>query len=314
MKRVILILFFSIMSCLCFSQSKVFLVGIGDYPSTNGWSKINAANDIRILQKTFHNSRITVLQDCDATYDGIISAMEKFTDSLSKGDTVIVHFSCHGQQMLPLSEIPTAEPDSLDESLIPYDALHKYSNSYKGNKHLRDDELTILINKVRAKVGEKGFVIVTLDACHSDGLHRSPTNTDVVYRGSSTIFGNLSEAALKSLSAKQYQTESGQISLPLGYSHVIYIHACRSNQVNRETIQNGLGYGSLSYSIYQTYQPGCLNDIPSFIASLKSRMSKLAPIQNIVIRSSINLNSNSASTPPPAKKKTTALERLLNIF
>ena len=54
-----------------------------------------------------------------------------------------------------------------DESWIPYDAYMTYCNNDRGEKHLCDDEISVLLQAIRNKIGKKGRLTVVVDACHS---------------------------------------------------------------------------------------------------------------------------------------------------
>ena len=171
MKRLLTIsLMFLTLFCSA-QQRRALLVGIANYPEESGWRKIHADNDVRlldsILSKTFC---VRSIVDKQATLDDILKELSYLRKSTSQGDTVLISFSCHGQQMFAIDN--NTEADSLDEALIPYDAKAKYSSHYQGEKHLRDDILSESITNIREKAGANGLVVVLLDACHSGDSFR----------------------------------------------------------------------------------------------------------------------------------------------
>ena len=296
------------------ARNRALLIGIGEYPESSGWEKISAANDMKLLSSTLKGYDITILQDEKATYSGIKNAFGQFTAKCTPGDTVIVHFSCHGQQMFPAIKTFANEPDSLDESLIPYDAKNKYSFSYKGEKHLRDNEFAELINPIRAKVSDNGFVLVLLDACHSDDLYKGTQDieSEPIIRGTRDIFGDIIP---EKVDTYKYATQKFNIEMHTGLSHVIYISACKAHQVNRETVQNGTGYGSLSYAFCETYRVTGLSDITLFAQQLNKKMKKIAAAQNLGAKASfiLDIEPQVQRKDTPAKKES-AIERLLKKF
>lgn len=315
-KRILVIFVFMVLCTLASARGKAFLVGIGDYPSESGWCKINSANDITLLKSVLTDYDITTLQDKAATYNGIVSSMKRFASSVQPGDTVIVHFSCHGQQMIQCVEDNAAEPDHLDEALVPYDALSKYSDSYKGERHLRDNEFSSLIDIIRQNASSNGLVLVLLDACHSDDSFRSTDDekNDVVIRGARDIFGLSDESKYDSV---MYRVTQLPIVTRDDLSPVIYISACKAYQVNREIVKDSKGYGPLTYSFAMTYTKGALSDLSRMVAIIKKTMGSLAPIQNIGVRSSIELSEpaiTQTETQKPKPQKS-AVQRLLdNLF
>ena len=314
MRRFLTILLSLTMAVSLHARGRALLIGIGDYPTESGWEKINASNDLKLLSKTLEGYQITTLQDSKATYNGIKAAFKKFTAECQTGDTVIIHFSCHGQQMFPAIKTFANEPDSLDESLIPYDAKNKYSFSYKGENHLRDNDFAKLINPIRAKVSDNGLVLVILDACHSDDLYKGTQDieSEPIIRGTRDIFGDIIP---EEVDTYKYATQKFNIEMHTGLSHVVYISACKAHQVNRETVQNGIGYGSLSYAFCETYRVTGLNDFNLFAQQLNKKMQKIAAAQNLGVKASFVLR---IETPIQQKetpvKKVSAVDRLLQIF
>ena len=306
------------MSCIliCLSaaaRNRALLIGIGEYPESSGWEKISAANDMKLLSSTLKGYDITILQDEKATYSGIKNAFAQFTAKCTAGDTVIVHFSCHGQQMVQEKENIQEEQDRLDEALVPFDAQRKISSSYKGENHLRDDEFGLMIDRLRERITNKGLVIVLLDACHSDTAFRSAEDEKkhIIIRGARDIFGADDESKYDPL---KYKKPLVMIPESDKLSDVLYISACKAYQVNRETIQNGIGYGSLTYSFCQMYSETCLQNLSAMVTTVKKDMGKIVPAQNVGISASFELQAEPKQAAAPAQKEESALDRLLNRF
>ena len=147
------IILFVVSISLFAQQKRALIVGISDYPITSGWSKINSDNDIDILKQGVRNVgfSLTTLENQNATKEGIVQALDKLKEVSCKDDTVLIHFSCHGQQFL-------TEEKELIEALIPYDALKYYAKAYRGENHLLDFELGAIINQIREKIGADGLL------------------------------------------------------------------------------------------------------------------------------------------------------------
>ena len=281
------------MSCIliCLSaaaRNRALLIGIGEYPESSGWEKISAANDIKLLSSTLKGYDITVLQDEKATYAGIKNAFAQFTAKCIAGDTVIVHFSCHGQQMVCL-EHSDDELDLLDEAIVPYDAKAKYSAKYNGNLHLRDDELSRLIDCLRETVQSHGFVLVTIDACHSHTLDRSENmiQTTSIIRGTGDIFGKNVDPSI--YLRHKYKTSKDVIPKLDDMSDVVFVSACKEYQKNQEIIIDGVGYGSLTYAFVNNMQHIATFNIAKFVEGIKETMYSLKLGQNPGFRASFNL-------------------------
>ena len=252
-KRLLFIGLICIVSLCCQAQQKhALIVAIANYPTESGWSKINSDNDKALLVPEFKRLgfKVTTLQNEQATKQGIIQSLSHLAKQVHSDDYVCIHFSCHGQQMEDNNQ---DEEDGLDEALIPYDAFLSYQKGiYEGNNHLRDDELEQHLAAIRKKLGEKGTLLVTLDACHSGTADRDEEyveDDDAPIRGTSAVFS--SNPFFLSPESKKVERQN---ILPQqeGMSSYCIISACQPFQRNFETKVEGVYYGTLSYALYQT--------------------------------------------------------------
>ena len=287
MRRLTVILLGLLLAVPMTAQKKAILIGVSDYPEESGWCKLNAHNDVTLLRDLLSSDwDVTVLEDRQATHNGIVSILDKAATSTSLGDTVLIHFSGHGQQMLPIEADPLHDPDMLDEAIIPYDAKKDWSPDYTGQNHLRDNEFGDLIDAIRNKVGVDGLVVVVLDACHSDSMPRIPgalAGTTVGYRGTSDIFGKeITNETIKN----RFKRDTSKIEI-INNSPVVYLSACQANSKNAEiTRPDGMGYGSLSYAVAGALNDGGVNDLIVFLDRVVTAMDTLVPYQNPGIRAS----------------------------
>lgn len=169
-------------------RKRALLVGISRYPqaSSNSWRPLNTHQDVVQLKEVliehgFAPNDVTILEDSDATAAGIRAAFRShLIDPARPGDTLLFHFSGHGQQVPDESG---DEIDGLDETLVPVNATNQRAT--EGAKtNLRDDEigawLRALVDKLRGPDGKlRGSVTVTLDSCFSG----TATRGDLVERG-----------------------------------------------------------------------------------------------------------------------------------
>ena len=222
-------------------QKKALIVGISDYPSTSGWSSINSDNDIDILKQAIKNVgfSLTTVENQHATKKGIVKALSKLKADISEKDTVLIHFSCHGQQFLSIEK-------GLLEALIPYDALKYYTKEYRGENHLLDFELGGFLNQIRKIIGSEGLLFVTIDACHSGDAVRGDKE-DAPIRGTNSVFTNdpfytvpNKKNIVKNKSIPKFDNESSFCA----------VYACQSYQNNYELKVGNIYYGSLSYALY----------------------------------------------------------------
>ena len=240
------------------AQNKLaLLIGIGEYPQDSGWPTIHGDNDVAIINdlligQDFKEHNICKLTNSAATKVGIMSALESILQKAKQGDVVYIHFSGHGQQV---TDLDGDEDDHYDEAWIPYDARKKYeADVYEGENHIIDDELNSYLNRLRAKVGVQGKIIVVADACHSGSGSRGISDEEVFVRGTSEKF----EIPVKKLNIVRKEA-------PV---HWLYVGACKPYQTNYEfKSNNGTYYGSLSYVIY--------NDSEDLAASTYSEVINL---------------------------------------
>ena len=250
-------------------RRRAFLVGISHYDTAltaYQWNNINGVEDINLLSPALKNQgffTITLL-DAQATFENIVSQIAQFTNKTKKGDIVYLHFSTHGQ---PIEDLNGDEEDGWDESIIPIDAYKIYRKGvYEGGKHLTDDILNKYVKKLREKIGPTGFLYVVIDACHAGTSSR--TNDETV-RGTHVGFTYSNKVFRPSKNKKSHY----RIEPSAKQSDVIFIEACRPDQVNTEIKVGGKRFGPLSYNIAQTLSSFTLStDAKGFIDSFKKTL------------------------------------------
>lgn len=324
MRKLTIILLFCLIAFPLISRNKAVLIGVSEYPEESGWRKLSSHNDVMILSDLLSTEwDVTVLEDKRATHNGIVATLTHLAERVSFGDTVLVHFSGHGQQMLPIIKDPANDPDMLDEAIIPYDAKKDWSADYKGENHLRDDEFGSLIDLIRQKAGIDGLVIVILDACHSDSMQKgqddAPDTTEF-YRGTSDIFGEIvSDDDIR----KRYNRDTSKIRID-NNAQVVYISACQANSKNAEiTRPDGKRYGSLSFAVSEAIRNEGIKDKKSFLDSIVFSMDALVPYQQPGIRTSFDyqkpstpraIDTDNSDVNEPSSRTSTYLFVLLGVL
>lgn len=295
MRNLIKTFIIAVLVCVIVGQNaqaetkRALLVGISDYGNTmedpNKWANISGANDIVLLSPLFteHGYSVTNLVDFQATHANITNAIAELAKESNKGDTVYIHFSMHGQ---PFEDLNGDEEDGWDEALIPVDAEMRYTEGvYEGKNHLLDDELEVYFNDIRSKLGPEGQLLVILDACHSGTASRGD---DDHIRGTREGFTR---------SGKYYTPDRTQetndyftVASTNGQSHVTFIEACRSYQVNREVrdVETNTWYGSLSFYIAQSMKDNKTVGSEEWVEAIKTGMANNRRLrkQNVVIEKS----------------------------
>lgn len=270
-------------------QKRAFLVGISDYGNPredpNKWSNISGANDVLLLTPVLqgHGYTVTSLTDCKATKNAITTEFDKLTKQCKPGDIIYLHFSMHGQ---PIEDKNGDEADGWDEALIPYDAQMKFQKGvYEGKNHLLDDELEIYFNNIRKKIGDKGQLLVVMDACHSGTMNRG--DGDHV-RG---VRDGFSANPEKLYTPDRTRETNGYYKVPTaaGQSPVTFLEACRSYQTNKEVRDSNTNtwYGSLSFYVCLASKSNAIGT-QEWIDAVKAGMTgdRRLRKQNMVIETS----------------------------
>lgn len=221
-------------------SKRAVIIGLGQYQDKT-WSTIHGDRDVPIVKKMLSDcgyTDIATLVNGQATKSEIEKAFASLLQRCKKGDIVYIHYSGHGQQ---ITDISGDEDDGWDEAWIPYDALFAYSNTYKGENHLVDDEIAIWMSKIKQKIGDAGKLLVVVDSCHSGDSLRDDNGEEVFCRGATDDF----IIPIKNKPHRSAKTKENWLTLT----------ACRDFQVNCEvkTIK-GNYYGMLSYALCNDYK------------------------------------------------------------
>lgn len=272
MKRQLIVFLFCLLAIVGNAQRKrAFMVGVSHYDTAltgYQWNNINGVEDIKLLSPVLKKQGfyLTTLLDGQATYQDITTQLTTFTNKTKKGDIVYLHFSTHGQ---PVEDIDGDEDDGWDEAIVPIDAYKLYKKGeYEGKKHLLDDQLNTYIEKLRSKIGPTGFLYVVIDACHAGTSSRA---NDESIRGTNVGFTPSRKIFKPSPDKKSHYKIEASPKL----SHVLFIEACRADQVNREIKIEDKHYGPLSYNIAQALSAKPLtNNASDFLNSLKATIIK----------------------------------------
>jgi len=174
MKNSLLVLAALLWSITLFAEKHALIIAVGDYPARTGWSSISSVNDVALINDAlvgqgFASDNISILKNEQATKAGIMQAIADLQSKIQPGDVVVIHYSGHGQQIF---DDNGEEIDDKDEALVPYDALVRYTSNYKGENHIRDDALGIIITEFRNALGKDGQLLFLLDSCHSGSATR----------------------------------------------------------------------------------------------------------------------------------------------
>ena len=269
MRKLLLIICLFIMATIAGNaqRKRAFMVGISHYDTAltgYQWNNINGVEDVRLLEPILKKQGfyLTTLLDEEATFQNITNQLATFINKTKPGDIVYLHFSTHGQ---PVEDLNGDEDDGWDESIVPIDAYKLYKKGvYEGKMHLLDDKLNEFVKKLRVKIGAKGMLYVVIDACHAGTSSRA---NDVTVRGTKVGFTYNNKVFRPSTQKKSHYKVEASSKL----SKVMFLEACRPDQVNMEIKVKDKRYGPLSYNIAQALQTKPIStDANGFLNSIKS--------------------------------------------
>lgn len=285
--RLLIIGVIMFISSFTFAQRKrAFLVGISHYDTyLTGyqWNDINGVNDVKLLSPilTSQGFEIVKLLDEEATFDAITKQLSLFIKKSKVGDIVYLHFSTHGQ---PVEDSDGDETDGWDEAIVPIDAYKQYRKGlYEGECHLLDDQLNTYIKQLRSRLGAKGHLYVTIDACHAGTSSRG--NDDII-RGTRVGFTSGDRVFKPNKDKRSHYRLQHSDKL----ADVVFMEACRADQVNTEIKIDEKRYGALSYHLAKAIQKEPLSKSPSDVLNVLQaeilQQGRWPNNQNLVIESS----------------------------
>ena len=265
------------------TQKRALVIAISNYPEETGWPSISCDKDVNVIKPVYEAqgfNDIVLLQDKEATHEGIKNGFKNLTTKCGKGDIVLIHYSGHGQQ---IADDNGDEADGLDETLVCYGAPSEYANGYTGEKHMRDDEFGQLIDDLRMKVGKSGNVLVVVDACYSGTVTRG---IGKIRGGKAAIippgykFNNAPENG-----SGNFLTEAKTRGASISIAPMVVFSASSFNEPNTETFDDaGVGVGSLSYAMAKALSK-CGKEFTyrSLFANVLSIMNEKVPQQTPMI-------------------------------
>lgn len=247
---------------------------------------IHGTNDVGIISNTLKSIgySVTVLCDKKATSDNIRKELSLLASKSKSGDTIYIHFSCHGQ---PFEDADGDEEDGWDESIVAYDAHTNYSRGvYEGEHHITDDVLNTFLSGIRKAVGPTGLVCVVIDACHAGGSSRGDEEDEESFcRGTKSGFSPNGKTYRPRINAQGFFG----IKSEKGMAHIMILEACRAYQSNYEIKQDGKYFGPLSYYVNKALSKGYSISNTRWIDQVRKMMEEDSRLtrQNMVYESSI---------------------------
>ncbi len=275
------LLFFSGLNRISAQTKHALLIGVGDYPEKSGWQSLNAANDIQLLKQAlllqgFTQENILILKDESATKAMISRYLtEDFPKQLNLGDIAVVHFSGHGQQ---IADNNGDEVDGYDEAIVPFDSPLKYEKGvYEGENLIRDEALGQFLRGIRKKLGVKGHLLVTLDACHSGTGTRGLGITRGTNQKMATPDYVIQNAArLNEDNSLEQEMNGSKTNL----APMVTFFSTSAGELSYEFQDNqNQSYGLLSYTLSKLLSSTHPTNYQALLEKLKLEMNKLGALQ-----------------------------------
>ena len=251
------------------ARNRALLVGIGKYDTQKtGWSVLHGDSDVDmlahfLLKNGYDKGDVKSLKNGQATKAAIVKALKELAIICQPGDRVFFHFSGHGQPISDLNGDESKKP--FDEAIVAYDACRtrRYKigdNYYNGENHLTDDELNFLLDNIKKKLGSKGYLFVSFDACYSEGLEMAKSlinneDVDIIgpIRGTADILKITRDSRLAKNPRPRIFSKGARM---------VVVSACRDYERNYEYRDRTTKryHGSLSYCLTKLIDSGCKID------------------------------------------------------
>lgn len=267
------------------------IIAIGDYPNPqeNGWYNISSARDVPYITKSlqmFGFNQINLLQDSQATKQGIIKALQDLHNRTKQGDVVFVSVSAHGER---ITDDNGDEADGMDEAIVPYGARYLPRDTSKAyfDSYLRDDLVIELLNNIRAKAGKGGQVVLFSDVTYF--------SSDESYMPAETAQSQ-SKQQLIVTRGESFYAEIETFGKKAGgnLSPFVFLAASKSNEFNYETRDDdSLAVGAFSFCFYKSVQNANQKGLKfanfnHLFYAMVDWMQQKAPRQHPVIAGDVN--------------------------
>ncbi len=242
---------------------RALLIGINDYPTS---PLRGCVNDVLLMYKMlwekfdFDPDNIRVLTDREATKDNIIDELEYIVEASKAGDTIYIHYSGHGSQVVVSDWTDSDEADGRDEILCPVDM--------DWDDPFRDHELGAILQDIVDGVD----TVVCLDCCHSGtGLRNTwvtptelKTPRDVVNRFIPPPVDNiLSNPKIKIDENLNFELPTPDVAdkqtLKNGFlidtakqKNIVLLAGCQENQTSADSWFGERYQGAMTYTLVKT--------------------------------------------------------------
>ena len=273
-------------------QKHALIIAVGKYDlNTTGWWSLSSKDDAKLLHKTlqqigFKPENIDTVVNERATKNGVLKSLDDLEREIKAGDIVVIHYSGHGQQ---LPDDNGDEEDKLDECLVLFGAKNPTVKRipYDISGYLRDEEFGAALEKIRAKLGSEGHLLVVMDSCHSGSGARDVG--DEANRGDHPYRGDTTQPVQDNEIGFGIAIDSKNQSTP-NLCKYVFISAANANQLAKQnTEEPGKGFGALTYAFSKAIGGRSNNETyQSLFASIMSEIKGRGLRQTPTIEGDIN--------------------------
>jgi len=278
-------------------MNKALIIGINDYtlsPLKGCINDMTAIASYLIDNKVFKENEIRLLANNRATTYAIKQRLEWLVADIQEGDKLFFYFSGHGAQFPSRNKY--GEVDGLDEVICPYDF------DWSSEKVIRDNYFV----KTFARIPKDVRFIWISDSCHSGDLSDTSPYYFYKYRKNKEepyetdgqkakfipqpidIFWRTMTAEKEKIQRENPLTEK-----------VVYLSACRSNQIARDAKFGEIYHGAFTY----------------FLMEVLKNSSKDDNLGKIIYNARKLLNKNGFKQIPQVEGNKTLIEKTIdNIF
>lgn len=221
------------------NEKFALVIGIDDYingePDGRGdlGGCVNDANSIEqmLIERGFTKDKITKLLNNQATREGILNALDKLVDDVSKNPDaiVVISYAGHGDQV---TDQNGDEEDGLDETIVPADVAMNGQGD-KTIADITDDEIEERFTKLAKSTRNITFIF---DSCHSGTPSRNvnaPPKGSRVRRLPAT---DERQRLRKPSTSKRGNVADSDIGFLDRSKSYVAISGCRSDQESGETL------------------------------------------------------------------------------
>ncbi|MEM1129020.1 MAG: caspase family protein [Pseudomonadota bacterium] len=217
------------------ADNYALVIGINDYETqTDLGGAVNDAQLIAGALQEFGVSDLRVLLDRDATYDAVSGAWNELLDQAESGDTLILTYAGHGDQLEDISgdEASASQPDDRTDEMLVLSGYNPQDPQGRGER-IVDDEL----HQWFLAAGDKGVqVVFVADSCFSGTVSRGGRARLI------NAFQGLDDGFRRKPLVSNPETEEETIE------NVVFLAGSQEAEVVVEVEIDGRYHGALSYA------------------------------------------------------------------